>query len=185
MRERRRTGTHRGLLLGLLLVAACSPPPVSTRSPTPAAAARTAAPTVALTPVPAGGSAGPATKPPSFIDTVTIPMADRTMEVTLAGDPTVLTSWRGATEDELRPVDFGASDIGTARLSDHDLVLAWVGTICDDAATLEVGATSLRVVPEPRQPCDAMAVTRGVVLTYADEVPLAISVEQAPTTLQP
>jgi hypothetical protein len=166
------------LPLAMWLLAACAPAPV----PSPSLQA---APTVDLTPVPAGGTTVPATEVPSAVGELTFPFEDRTMDLTIVGDPAVVTGWRAATAGELRGVDYGDRDIGIKRLSDHELVLGWIGTICDVKASLEVRATRLVVAPEPRRGCDAMAVGRGVVLTYADAVPLAISVEQLPTTLLP
>ena len=170
-----------GLLALMALVVACSPAPV----PSPSSPAATPTPVVALTPVPAGGSPAPATEPPSTVGSLQVPMADRIMELTIVGDPSVLTGWRAATEGEVAQVDFGDRDIGVEHLSDHELVLAWIGTICDVDGTLEVGATRLVVSHPPRQGCDAMAIGRGVVLTYAEDIPLAISIEQLPTVLLP
>ena len=72
------------------------------------------------------------------------------------------------------------NDIDVGVLGKRRLVLGWIGTVCDVRATLAVELDHLTVTPKPRHGCDAMAVARGVVLTYAEPVdPGALEVTQA------
>lgn len=109
------------------------------------------------------------------------------MELVVAGQPGIVTAWRPATEGELRRVAWDErGDIGLGVLSDRDLVLGWTGTICDVEATLLIADVFLSVAPEPRPACDAMAVGRGVVLTFREPVnPTKLTVELLPTELLP
>jgi len=62
----------------------------------------------------------------------------------------------------------------------------WIGTVCDVKATLTVTPARLVVTPVPRQGCDAMAVGRGMVLTFpAPTDPKAITVALGPMILLP
>ena len=121
------------------------------------------------------------------LGTVQIPFANRVMEVTLVGSPGLVVGWRAATERELGAVAWpGDADIALGRLSDRDMVLGWIGTVCDLKATLTVVPGRLVVTPAPRQGCDAMALGRGVVLTYAGPPDLnAITVELGERVLMP
>lgn len=131
----------------------------------------------------------PTTKPsPEAIGTLTFPFTERhEMEVTIVGEPGVVIGWRGTTELERRSVVFDElGDIGLGQIGERELVLGWTGTVCDVEATLFVRRDSLVVAPPPRGGCDAMAVGRGIVLTYATPVdPATIEVRLMPTTLLP
>jgi len=109
------------------------------------------------------------------------------MEITIVGEPGVVVAWRAATDSDLQAIAWaGDADIALGRLSDRELVLGWIGTVCDVRATLTVAAERLEVTPVPRQGCDAMAVGRGMVLTFAQPTdPKAISIELGATVLLP
>lgn len=109
------------------------------------------------------------------------------MELAIVGQPGLVVEWRGATEAELRRAIWRPeADIGAGLLSEDELVLAWSGTICDVEATLSITRDRLVVTHPPRRGCDAMAVTRGVVLTYAGRVdPATIVVDLVDATLIP
>jgi hypothetical protein len=100
------------------------------------------------------------------------------MVLTLVGEPGVVVAWRAATEQELVAMAWDAdNDIALDRLGARTAVLAWIGTICDIEATLTVARDRLVVSPVPREGCDAAAVGRGVVLTFAEPVdPASIAV---------
>lgn len=109
------------------------------------------------------------------------------MEVTIVGQQGIVVAWRGATDRELGAVVWDENeDISLGRSSDRELVLVWTGTVCDIEATLIVARGSLVVSPPPREGCDAMAVGRGIVLTYATPVdPPDIEVRLMDTVLLP
>lgn len=129
-------------------------------------------------------TAGPSGEP---IGIVRFSFAEREMTVTIVGQPGIVVAWRGASDRELAAAVWDESeDIGLGRLSDRELVLAWSGTVCDLEATLIVAAGSLVVWPPPREGCDAMAVGRGMILTYAAPVdPVDIDVRLMDTVLLP
>lgn len=117
---------------------------------------------------------------------VRIPFANRAMELTIVGTTGVLAAWRAATDRELAAGTWGDSDITLARLTDRKLVLGWIGTVCDVKATLTVTQEQLVVSPVPREGCDAMALGRGVVLTFAKPVdPASVAVVLERTVLLP
>jgi hypothetical protein len=98
------------------------------------------------------------------------------MQVTIVGAPEVLVGWRAATDQELEAVSWDEHDIAPRSLTKRESVLGWIGTVCDVKATLTVAQDRLVVSPMPREGCDAMAVGRGLVLTFAKPVdPAAIA----------
>ncbi len=113
--------------------------------------------------------------------------ANREMEVAIVREPGIVVAWRAATDSDLQAIAWaGDADIAHGLLSDRDLVLGWIGTVCDVKATLTVTSGQLVVTPVPRQGCDAMAVGRGMVLTFAEPAdPTAITVELGDTILLP
>ena len=121
------------------------------------------------------------------IGTVRFPFAGREMEVAIVGQRGLVEAWRGATEVELGAVAWDENaGIGLAPVSDRELVLGWIGTVCDVEATLIVAPGSLVVSPAPREGCDAMAVGRGIVLTYETRVdPADVEVRLTETVLLP
>lgn len=116
-----------------------------------------------------------------------IPFAGREMEVTIVGQPGIVTGWRAASEAEVASIAWAdGSEIELGRLTDRELVLGWLGTVCDLAATLTVAPGRLAVDPLPRAGCDAMAVGRGAVLTFAAPVdPASVGVELGEAVLLP
>jgi hypothetical protein len=185
------------LVLMALALSACgsgpTPPSPSTPTPSPphaSPASSTAAPTGALA-SPAPTLASRSSEPPSAsvapLGSVQIPFANRVMQVTIVGVPGIVTAWRAATDRDLKAVPWdGDADIALGRLSDRELVLGWIGTVCDLKATLTIIPGRLVVTPAPRQGCDAMALGRGVVLTYAGPPDLnAITVELGDRVLLP
>jgi hypothetical protein len=93
------------------------------------------------------------------------------MDVDLLGQPGIVVDWRPATDRELRAVDWGNdARIAVAPLGDDEVVLAWIGTVCDVKASLRIEEGALFVVPAPRKGCDLVGVGRGLVLTYAKGV---------------
>ena len=159
----------------------------SPRSPRPAASAD---PTASTSP-PTASAAPPAPAPPGpsepVIGIVRVPFAGREMRLTMVGAPGGPVAWRAATDAEVAAVAWGGNDeIALGRLGGRDLVLAWIGTVCDVRATLTIGPGRLVVSPVPREGCDAMAVGRGVVLSFAQPVdPASIAVVLEDTVLLP
>lgn len=159
---------------------ASTPPASSSALPTPTGPAHPSTPSASSSALPTGQ---PSNVP---LGSVQIPFVDRAMEVTIVGEPGIVVAWRAATERDLREIAWADADIALGRLSDRDLVLAWTGTVCDVTATLTVAPGRLVVTPVPRQGCDASAVGRGIVLTFAEPTdPNAITVELGDTILLP
>jgi hypothetical protein len=108
------------------------------------------------------------------------------MEVTIVGEPDVVSAWRAATDRELSAATWGEADIKLAKLGDRKLVLGWIGTVCDVKATLTVTRGRLVVDPVPREGCDLVGVPRGVVLTFAQPAdPSSVAVVLGRTVLLP
>jgi hypothetical protein len=148
--------------------------------------------------LPAAASGAPveATKAPSLmppasaapgspvLGTITVPGGTEPMIVTLVGDSTVVVRWRAATEADLVQHAGGVpdSDISLVALGPSELLLAWAGGACDLSATLTVQRTSLALVEDPRHACDAVGITKGVVLSFAshtDPGTIEISLKRA------
>lgn len=127
-----------------------------------------------------GASASP-------IGTLQIPFANRAMTVAIVGQPGIVTAWRAATDRDLQAIAWDSTaEIALGRLSGRDVVLGWIGTVCDVMATLTVRPGRLVVSPVPRQGCDALAVGRGMVLTFAEPTdPTTITLALARTILLP
>lgn len=89
------------------------------------------------------------------------------MTVRLVGDRDVLTGWRSATRREFedRVADVPASDILLVLDGEGTLLLAWAGGGCDRGAVLSVARSSPVLTEDPHPGCDAIAITKGVVLT--------------------
>jgi len=122
-----------------------------------------------------------------LLGSLRIPFANREMEVTIVGEPGIVVAWRAASDRDLDSIVWdGDADIAIGRLSERDLVLGWIGTVCDVQATLTVAPGRLVVTPVPRQGCDAAAVGRGMVLTFAEPAdPAAISLDVGDRVLLP
>ncbi len=183
-----------GALLVVLAVGGCGPGPVENRSPSttssppPTSTAEPSPPTLAPEPsATASLLPSPRLSPSaSPIGVVRIPFARREMELAIVGESGVLAAWRAATDRELAAVTWGDNDITLARLTDRELVLGWIGTVCDVKATLTVTQERLVVSPVPREGCDLLAVGRGVVLTFAKPVdPASVAVVLEHTVLLP
>ena len=182
-----------GALLVVLAVGGCGPGPVENRSPSttssppPTSTAEPSCPTLAPEPS-ATASVLPSPRPSpsaSPIGVVRIPFEGARWKLAIVGEPGVLAAWRAAT-DRLAAVTWGDSDITLARLTDRELVLGWIGTVCDVKATLTVAQERLVVSPVPREGCDLVAVGRGVVLTFAKPAdPALVAVVLEHTVLLP
>lgn len=186
-----------GVVAMALALSACGSGATEPSPSTPSSSPPTATPTGA----PAASSVAPASpsQMPSaslshapdpsapVLGSLRIPFANREMEVTIVGEPGIVVAWRAASDRDLDAIAWGAdTDIALGRLSERDLVLGWIGTVCDVKATLAIGPGRLFVTPMPRQGCDAMAVGRGMVLTFAKPAkPEEISVELAERVLLP
>jgi hypothetical protein len=93
------------------------------------------------------------------------------MTVTLLGDPAEVTAIRAATERELaKAPGYSTNDLAAGALDEQSLVVAWLGTVCDVAASLTVEPASILLVEDPRPGCDAMGVGTGVVVGFAEPV---------------
>lgn len=179
-----------GALLVMLAVGGCgsqavekpspstgsSPPPSPTAEPASVTLAPESTATASLLPSPVPS---PSASP---LGVVRIPFARREMDLAIVGEPGVLVAWRAATDRELEAATWdGDDDITLDRLTKRNLVLGWIGTVCDVKATLTVAQERLVVSPVPREGCDAMAVGRGVVLTFAmpvDSLSIAVVLEE-------
>jgi hypothetical protein len=164
-----------GILLVAMTLAGCGsvvpqvPSPSTTPGPArPPASADAAAGAPTAVPsgsAPIGGLPGPSAPP---IGVVRVPFAGRAMQLTIVGTRGVVVAWRPATDAEVAAVPWAEDDdIALGRIGERDLVLAWIGTVCDVQATLTVGTARLVVTPAPREGCDALAAGRGVVLSFA------------------
>ena len=174
-----------------LAVSACAPGPTPPSSSTPAPTppnVSSASPTAASpAPTPTSPSPESPSASASPLGSVQIPFTYRVMEVTIVGQPGIVTAWRAATEQELEAIAWnGDTDIALGRLSDRELVLGWIGTVCDLEATLTIAPGRLVVTPAPRQGCDLVGVGRGMVLTFPEPTdPNAIAVELGDRVLLP
>ena len=160
-----------------ILLAACAPSP-STQT-TPTASALTATPTSAasFTPGPTADqtpSAGPTAPPPpsgapAFAVVVSLD-SNHAEPVAVYDHAGLLTGARSATASEQRLVapQMGERSMGAAQgTSDHEVVLVWIGTICDTGASIIVDGSNVQIIEGPRPACDAMAVGRGVALEFS------------------
>jgi hypothetical protein len=122
------------------------------------------------------------------LGTLRIPGGIKPMTVTLVGDATVVSSWRAASEADLgqHAARMPDSDIALIALGPKDLLLAWVGGACDVSATLTIQRTTMALAEDPRPACDAIGITKGVVLSYASGVdPTAIQVSRDRSAIMP
>ena len=91
----------------------------------------------------------------------------------------MLTGARIATPEELTPSDAPLGrTLGLTAIGDRELLIRWTGSVCDVSLVLQV----IRPPADPnappvqldlfgqREPCDAIAIERGVVLTFRDPV---------------
>jgi hypothetical protein len=102
---------------------------------------------------------------------VRIPFYEHWMDVELLGQPGIVVDWRPATDRELSALDWGNDQsIVIAPLADDEVVLAWIGTVCDVKPSLLIQEATLYVAPVPRKGCDLVGVPRGLALTYAKGV---------------
>ena len=162
-----------GLLLLFSTLAACSSwtvsPAFRRASSAPSASVE---PTTSFAAEPEAPFLSPAVTAGSFdieiIGSARIPFADRFMQVEIIGRPGIVVAWRAATDRERARIAWRSDyTIGLARLDERNLVLGWIGTVCDLEATLTIETGSLVVTPAPRKGCDALGAGRGLVLTYA------------------
>jgi hypothetical protein len=88
------------------------------------------------------------------------------MVVRLQGDGTVFDEYRAATAAELQRLAGAVpgSDIALARADNQYLLLAWAGGECDVGAALSISPTSMVLTEDPRRGCDAVGITKGIVL---------------------
>lgn len=179
-------------LLAVVIVAGCGAGVVENADPSTAPSAPTS-PTVepvasTLAPEPSAAPSLPPSAPSSApaLGVVSIPFAGRQMEVAIVGEPGVVVAWRAATEQDLAAGSWRDDDVALNRLTDREMVLGWTGTVCDVRATLVVARDRLVISPVPREGCDAMAVGRGVVLTFATPIePASVAVVLEPSELLP
>ena len=136
----------------------------STVGPSPSAVEPT--PSAAVTSIPLSLGAG---------HMLTLTVTDRSGQ---------LLAVRSAKPEELAAPDLASANAdifvyAPSRGSDQ-LVVVWVGVICDRAADLviEPRVDRIAVQAHPAEPCDAMAVPRGVVLTFDRPIePSALSLD--------
>lgn len=153
---------------------ACSPPAATSAPPSVVAvdSAAGSRPDASLSPAPPTASASaasnqPSTPAPVQFGSVEVTGGIKPMTVRLVGDRDVLTGWRPATRRELedRAADVPAPGILLVPNGRGTLLLAWAGGGCDRGAVLSVARSSLVLTEDPRPGCDAIGVTKGVVLT--------------------
>ncbi len=92
-------------------------------------------------------------------------------QVSLFDRGNLLTGSRSATVSEqqlVEPEILGLDAGGAQGNSDREVILLWIGTICDRDASVIVDGSLVTIIEGPRPACDAMAVGRGVTLEYAE-----------------
>jgi len=181
-----------GPLLAVVIVAGCGAGAIEDADPSNAARAPVSpmivpvASTLAPEPSTAQSMPPSSTSSASALGVLLIPFAGREMELAIVGEPGVVVAWRAATDQEITAGSWRDDDVALSRLTDRKLVLGWTGTVCDVKATLAAARDRLVISPVPRDGCDAMAVSRGVVLTYATPIePASVVVVLEPTELLP
>lgn len=110
----------------------------------------------------------------SVID-VTLPNG-RVLDITILDDSRTLADARFANDNDFIGVQVtgGEGEPVLARTDDDRIVrVLWAGTPCDRSAQLSVsgGRGEFRLRLGARDPCDAVSVPRGVVLTFREPVP--------------
>ena len=171
-------GSVRRLLVVLtILLAACAPSPSIQATPTASALTVTPSSAASLAPSPTAdqiSSAGPTVPPlPSGdpVFSIVVPLDANHAESVAVYDRAVnLTGARSATAGEQRLVEpqMDGREVGaTQGASDHEVVLVWIGTICDTGASIIVHGSTVQIIDGPRPACDAMAVGRGVTLEFS------------------
>jgi hypothetical protein len=89
------------------------------------------------------------------------------MNVLIVGQAGIVLRWRAATDRELAAIRWDAdSQIGHAPLSDRELVLGWMATVCDQEAALTVAPGRLLLTRFRTSDCDGQATRRGLALTF-------------------
>jgi hypothetical protein len=91
-----------------------------------------------------------------------------TLRVNVVSDGLVIKA-RPATDREIERLPLGDRDIAIRALGD-DLLVVWIGSVCERSARLIVLPDQVFLDPAPRHGCDAAGLGYGVVLTTA--VPL-------------
>ena len=181
------------MTLAMLAVATGACAPSATDSPTEVVSASPAAGTHAAaasaTEAPKASATSAITETPAPTGTpfgsVEVPGGTNPMTVRLVGDQGVFTDWRPATREEIerQAVDVPDSDILLVRNDDGALLLAWAGGACDTGAVLAVAREALVLTEDPRPACDAIGITKGIILTPAAAVdPSKVDVTLVATT---
>ena len=155
----------------LLVVVGCGQAISGQATPTHSAISSATATALASPTVDSGKSAsananplGPTTKP--FAE-LAVPGGIKPMTVRLTGDAAPFEAWRAATTQELERKAGTVPDLGIllTPLGGRDVLLAWTGGACDIGAALDVEARSLVLTEDRRPGCDAIGITKGIVLT--------------------
>jgi hypothetical protein len=93
---------------------------------------------------------------------------------------------RPATTAEIKGVDIGESFIAVRNLAERELLIAWVGSVCERSAWMVIVPTEVFLAPDPRKPCDTLGYGWGLVVTTRTPIDAAPMIaRQAPTTLLP
>jgi hypothetical protein len=99
---------------------------------------------------------------------------DSVLALTIRDRSGMTLSARSATQGELRAHDaeLSTANIVARNLDDTHLLLIWVGSPCDQSATLDVdaGLRSMKLQNGPRPKCDLVQNPRGVVFETRDPV---------------
>lgn len=145
-------------------------PPGPTCSPQ---ATSSAAPLITPSPSPTPPASPGAPTLPSGLPTFTLVLpldANHEEQVVLYDSAGLLAGARGATAREQQFVapEILGLDAGLAQgIAGRDVVIVWIGTICDRDASVIIEGSLVTIIEGPRPACDAMAVGRGVTLEYA------------------
>jgi hypothetical protein len=165
-----------------ILLAACAPSASTQATPTASALVATPTSAASLAPGPTAdqtsSASGTAPALPSGVPAFAIAVsldANHAEPAAVYDRAGLLTGARSATASEQRLVELqmGERDVGAAPGTNDDVVLVWIGTICDIGASIILDRSSVQIIEGPRPACDAMAVGRGVILTFS--VPTAAS----------
>lgn len=93
-----------------------------------------------------------------------------------------LLTARQAVPDEDRRVyaDLSGMVAAVPGVKPGDLIVGWVGGICDLTVTVGVDATEVTVAPGPAPACDTLGVGRAVVLTFSGITPTNLTLRYVP-----
>jgi len=173
-----------------VLLTGCIAQPFPSEQPAPARSLPPSASTGAVSSVQAAEPSAESDPTPAPLDAVhpdrlvvEIPSQWGALKVTVAHDGLVAAG-RPALEREIERIAFGPTDLGLANITDQEVLVGWLGTVCERRAKLTLDQNRFVLAPAPRSGCDATGVGWGVVLTMRRPFDVrSVTAVQLPTTI--